>query len=214
MTEWLALLGVWGALGLGVMSPGPSFILVARVAVARSRRQALACALGMGVGGLVFAAAALAGLQAVFRAVPLLYLLLKVVGGAYLLYLGWQIVRQARQPLRADEGGAGSAPAGRSGHGFWLGLATQLANPKTAIVYASVFAAFLPAQFSAAFAALLLLAVFAIEALWYALVALLLSSPAPQRAYLRWKTRLDRAAGLALGALGLRLLWTARDAPA
>ena len=49
------LMIVLGAILLGAISPGPSFVLVARTAVAVSRRDALATALGMGAGGLVFA---------------------------------------------------------------------------------------------------------------------------------------------------------------
>ena len=83
-----------------------------------------------------------------------------------------------------------SAPVADSGkgsgqplHAFWLGLTTQLSNPKTAIVYASVLASFLPASFSLGFAAALLAAVFMMNSAWYVLVALLFSSSGPQRAY-------------------------------
>ena len=93
----LSLLGIAGAMAVGAMSPGPSFVMVARTAVA-SRADGLAAALGMGAGGLVFAIAALAGLQAAFLAVPALYLAIKGFGGAYLVYLGIRIWRGARQP--------------------------------------------------------------------------------------------------------------------
>jgi threonine/homoserine/homoserine lactone efflux protein len=92
---------------------------------------------------------------------------------------------------------------------FWLGLTTQLSNPKTAIVYASVFAALLPPQFSLAFAAALLVVVFTVEAGWYALVAFVLSSSVPQRAYLSFKTWIDRTAGLVMFGLGLKLVSSA-----
>jgi threonine/homoserine/homoserine lactone efflux protein len=210
MSELLAVTGVLAALAVGVVSPGPSFILVARIAVASSRGRGLAAALGMGVGGALFAAMALLGLQAVFHAVPVLYLGLKVIGGAYLIYLGATIFRHARTPLSMAEACGGGAGASRS---FWLGLSTQVSNPKTAIVYASVFAAFLPQQFSLGFAALLLLCVFALETGWYALVALVLSARPLQRAYLSWKTWLDRAAGIVMGALGARLVLSAWRAP-
>ena len=87
-----------------------------------------------------------------------------------------------------------------------LGWTTQVSNPKTAIVYASVFAAFLPPHVSARAGALLLLAVFAMEAGWYAIVALVLSAGGPRRVYLRAKTWLDRLAGGVMTALGLRLI--------
>jgi threonine/homoserine/homoserine lactone efflux protein len=47
-----------------------------------------------------------------------------------------------------------------------LGLATQVSNPRTAVVYASVFAALLPQHFSAGFAAALLTLVFLVETGW------------------------------------------------
>lgn len=54
----VAVLSIAGAIALGAISPGPSFVLVARTAVARSRTDGLATALGMGVGGVFFAVAA------------------------------------------------------------------------------------------------------------------------------------------------------------
>jgi threonine efflux protein len=99
--------------------------------------------------------------------------------------------------------------AGTAVGSFWLGFTTQISNPKTAIVYASVFAALLPQHFSAAFAAALLLVVFSVEAGWYALVAFVLSSSVPQQAYLSFKTWIDRTAGLVMFGLGLKLVSSA-----
>jgi len=201
------LAGILAALGVGVISPGPSFVMIARTAVAISRADALAASLGMGAGGVLFAALALAGLQAMLLAVPALYVVLKVAGGLYLAWLGWRIWQGARMPLPIG----GALPAGRRSlrGSFVLGFATQASNPKTAIVYASVFAAFLPAQVGALFSATLLLLVFAIEAGWYALVALALSSAGPRAAYLRGKAWIDRLAGGVLMGLGLRLVASA-----
>jgi threonine/homoserine/homoserine lactone efflux protein len=211
MQELVALASIVAALAIGVVSPGPSFVMVARVAVASTRRRALAAALGMGVGGAMFGAAALLGLQSVLLAVPALYAGLKIVGGLYLCYLGYLIFRSAPRPLAvAGADGEGSRQGSRGPlRAFWLGVTTQISNPKTAIVYASVFAAFLPASFSTGFAAVLLAAVFLVESAWYALVALLFSSSGPQRAYLSYKSWVDRAAGAVMLGLGLKLVTSA-----
>lgn len=201
--DLLALVGILGALAVGVVSPGPSFVMVAREAVASSRSQAVGAALGMGLGGVIFAAAALLGLQGAFHAVPSLYVALKVLGGLYLCYLGVAVFRSATHALPVQAGNLQGAKARRS---LWLGLTTQVSNPKTAIVYASVFAAFLPQHVSPGFAGMLLVLVFMVEAGWYSLVALLLSSAAPQRAYLSGKAWVDRAAGVVMFGLGLRLV--------
>ena len=209
MDTTLSLIGIAGAMAVGAMSPGPSFVMVARTAVA-SRSDGLAAALGMGAGGLAFSIAALAGLQAAFLAVPGLYLAIKAFGGAYLIYLGFRIWRGARQPLAiTPDTDASPRSQGRSGRTFLLGLATQVSNPKTAVVYASIFAAFLPREVPLVLALAVPAVIFCIETGWYAVVAQALSSAAPRAAYQRNKTWIDRAAGGVMGLLGLRLVWSA-----
>lgn len=211
MQEIVAWGAIIGALAAGTVSPGPSFIMVAREAVSASRSHGLWAALGMGVGGAAFAAAALAGLQTAFLVAPWLYTLLKLLGGSYLCYLGCRIWMSARQPLVAVETetppGPGSArPVGRS---FWSGLVTQLSNPKTAIVYASVFAALLPRAYSGTFGVTLVGSIFLLEAGWYALVAAVLSAEVLRLRYLEFKSWIDRVAGGIMGLLGLRLILSA-----
>lgn len=200
------LLGIAGAMIVGAMSPGPSFVMVARTAVSSSRGDGLAAALGMGAGGVVFAIAALAGLRAAFLAVPALYLAVKLLGGAYLVYLGIRIWRGAREPLAAMQDARPAASPGNARRAFLLGMGTQVSNPKTAVVYASIFAAFLPREVPLALALAVPAVIFCIETGWYAVVALALSSAAPRSAYLRYKAWIDRAAGGVMVLLGLRLL--------
>jgi threonine/homoserine/homoserine lactone efflux protein len=62
--EMLIPLGaIFGAILIGAISPGPSFVLVARTAIAVSRSAGMATAVGMGLGGLMFAGAVLLGLH-------------------------------------------------------------------------------------------------------------------------------------------------------
>lgn len=141
---------------------------------------------------------------------PALYLAIKGFGGAYLVYLGIRIWRGARQPLAmVPEAGTPAASGGRGKRTFLLGLATQVSNPKTAVVYASIFAAFLPREVPLVLALAVPAVIFCIETGWYTIVALALSSAAPRSAYLRYKTWIDRAAGGVMGLLGLRLVWSA-----
>ena len=202
----LAVLSIAGAITLGAMSPGPSFLLVARTSAARSRADGLAMALAMGVGGMLFAVLALAGVHVVLSTVPLLYAALKVLGGAYLIYLGWRIWRNAPRPV--DFGSAVES----SKRSFWLGLVTQISNPKTAVVYASVFVSLLPKEMPLWAMLVLPAVIFCIEAGWYSIVAVALSSPAPAAAYLRWKRWIDRAAGGVIGLLGVKLIATRLEA--
>jgi threonine/homoserine/homoserine lactone efflux protein len=186
------------------MSPGPSFILVARTAVANSRADGLATAIGMGGAAIFFATLALLGLQAVLLSVPTLYMALKILGGAYLLYLAVVIWRGSKQTIDIQEGSY-KKPS-KIYQSFKIGLITQLSNPKTAIFYGSVFAALLPEKVSVSMILILALMLFILEAGWYSIVALVLSSNAPRKVYLNSKAILDRVASLIIGGLGLKLI--------
>ena len=204
----IAVAAILAAVLVGAISPGPSFVLVARTAVAVSRSDGIAAALGMGLGGSIFAAAALLGLQVVLAAVPSLYLSLKIAGAAYLIYLAIRLWRGAAAPIAAADVAPGRIGSRR--RSFALGLATQLSNPKTAMVYASIFTALLPADQPAWLAAVVLPSIFAIEAGWYAIVAVAFSSERPRRGYLRSKRWIDRAAGAVMGLLALKLISEAK----
>lgn len=206
MELFAAILGIAVALIFGAMSPGPSFILVARTSVAVSRRDGLAAALGMGVGGVLFSAIALLGLLAILTAIPLFHVVLKILGGAYLVYLGYRIFRGAKQPLVLENVSiqGHSTQAWRS---FLLGLTTQISNPKTAIVYATVFASLLPSDIPTFLLLILPIMVFFIETIWYAVVALALSSPLSRIRYLSSKSWIDRIAGTIMSLLGLKLIF-------
>jgi threonine/homoserine/homoserine lactone efflux protein len=113
------------------------------------------------------------------------------------------IWRGARQPVRIS---AEAPVGGGAAKSFWLALATQMSNPKAAVVYASVFVALLPAEIPLWATLVLPVVIFVIEAGWYTIVALALSAPSPRAAYLRSKTWIDRAAGTVMALLGMRLI--------
>lgn len=208
MDTVLGLASILAVLAIGVISPGPSFILVARTAVAVSRRAAAASALGMAAGASLLSVAALVGLGAILREIPAAFLALKWVGGAYLVWLGWKTWRGAGASLEVAAGGA--VPAGRPRRHFFVALATMLGNPKAAVVYGVIFAALLPRTPTRALLLALPPAIFVMEGAWYLLVAYALSSPRTRRAYLRAASAIDRVAGAVLGLLGLRLLLSPR----
>lgn len=89
-----SLMAIAAVLIMGVISPGPSFIYVARNAVVYSRLHGLVTALGTGVGAAIFALLAMLGLQRLLLLVPELFVGLKVAGGIYLLWLAFKIFQR------------------------------------------------------------------------------------------------------------------------
>ena len=207
MTATITLLSILGALLLGAISPGPSFVFVVRTAVAQSRTEGLAAALGMGVGAMFFGALAVLGLRTLMLEGGLIFTLLKIAGGLYLVYLAWQIWRHAAEPITVA-GTEGAAV--RPGRAFVLGLLTQLSNPKIIAVFGAVFAALLPANPDAWLYWTIPPLIFLQETLWYAIVAIAFSATRPRSIYLGLKLWVDRAAATFIGLLGIRLIIEAR----
>jgi threonine/homoserine/homoserine lactone efflux protein len=205
MSEISILLGIGIALLVGAASPGPSFVLVARIAISKSRLDGLFAALGMGIGGSLFATASLLGLGGLLIAAPSAYWVVKVVGGLYLLYLGVRIWIGAKQPIASFENTQGTQSSTPI-KSFAISLGTQLSNPKALVVYSSVFATFMPTNLSLGLGISIVVVVFSVETLWYTFVATTLSSKTPRRFYLRYKANFDRVAGSLLGLIGIKLV--------
>jgi threonine/homoserine/homoserine lactone efflux protein len=210
MTASAAILAILASLWLGAMIPGPSFVLVARNAIGLSRRDGLATALGMGAGGIFFGSIALAGLYTLLQTVEWLYIGMKVAGGAYLIFVASKIWRGANRPIAMQDAAIAVSSSPRKS--FWVGLTTQLSNPKTAIWYGSIFAALLPQHPPLWCYFVLPPLVFSVEFGWYTIVALCFSTKGPRELYLRAKKWIDRIAAGAVTALGLRLILTAPKA--
>ncbi|WP_250535834.1 LysE family transporter [Caballeronia sp. AZ10_KS36] len=207
MTTSAAISAILLAILLGAIVPGPSFVIVARNAVGLSRAHGVATALGMGLGGITFAGIALAGLYTLLFAVEWLYVALKIAGGLYLAYIALRIWRGASRPLSMQTDGVRETGSVR--RSFWLGLGTQLSNPKTAIWYGSIFAALLPQHPPLWCYFVLPSLVFCIEFGWYTVVAVCFSSRRPRDVYLRAKVWIDRIAATMVATLGLRLILAA-----
>lgn len=203
-SDLLTLLTIGFVQLLAVISPGPSFLITARTAVARSRLDGFKVALGLAAGTVIWASAALLGLNAVFHAVPLLFMAMKIAGALFLLWIAVQIFRHASAPIRMEGTDA-------SGNPFMKGFLTQITNPKVAVFFGSIFIAMLPASVPLWMTVALIALVSFNELWWYTVVALFFGAGPVRRFYLRTKAWIDRITGLFLGALGLRLLWAAGE---
>ena len=188
----------WAAMA----SPGPNVLLVTQTAMARSRRSALAVAVGVASGAAVLATTAAVGLTVVIEQVTWARHALQLAGGAYLLFLGVQTWRGAREPPPRPE----AAGRDESPRRFYLrGLLTNLTNPKAAVFFGSVLAPTLGHAVSGWVRAAAVAIIVVDALLWHCLLALLFARPGVRQLYARAKTVVDRLVGAALALLGLRL---------
>ena len=208
MTHYILLLAGLALVHLlAVASPGPSTVLVIQTAAGSGRRAGLLAAFAMMVGALTWAAAALYGLQALFARFEWLYVALRILGGAYLLYLAVMLWRHAGAPLPAIDPTIDAVTPRQGGwRGFLHALLLQLSNPKIMVFFGSIFLSLLSGDLPGWMEAAVLAIVAFNEFAWFALLALLFSGGTAQAFYRRTKRWLDRIMGGVLGLLGARLL--------
>lgn len=139
----MVLLGAEQAMGFAAaavlitLSPGPDNLMVLSLGVARGRRQGMVFGLGCALGCLSHTLLATLGISAVLAASPLAFAALKLAGGLYLIWLGWQAWRSRGSTLAAQAGQSRDQALGKL---FAKGLLANAINPKVVLF----FLAFLP----------------------------------------------------------------------
>ena len=193
-------------------SPGPAMALIFRRAALRGLRGAVPTVLGLELGLYVWALFAGAGFAALVAASEVAYLVLRVVGAAVLLVLGfraWRTAWRGRGALVTAE----LAPAGR--RRWWAafaeGVVVQLANPKAAVFMIAFYPQFVPADgpVFATTAVLGFLQITLETGLYLALAAGVARAGAWFRRP-RIRTRLEAISGTVLVGLGLRVAVSGR----
>ncbi|MFA6141367.1 MAG: LysE family translocator [Hyphomicrobium sp.] len=121
------------------LTPGPGIFYVAARTLAGGRAEGVASSLGTGLGGMVHVLAGSLGVSAIVLASADLFTALKLIGAAYLIWLGLRTVQSARRDASKDLNG-GSAPPIGPRRAFREGVLVEALNPKTA----AFFLAFLP----------------------------------------------------------------------
>ena len=116
--------------------PGPGMLYVGARTLAGGLGEGLASTLGTGLGGMAHVLAAAFGLSALILASAEIFTVMKLLGGCYLVWLGWRAWREAGQALPVQ------APLPALGliRAFREGAVVEALNPKTALF----FLAFLP----------------------------------------------------------------------
>lgn len=205
-----ALLGFAVVAALLTIIPGLDTALVLRSALTQSRRQAYATALGICSGSLVWGAAAAVGASAVLAASEVAFTVLKLVGAAYMVYLGvTMLVASFRRPVETADA---PAPPKRSlVSAFGRGALTNLLNPKVGVFYIALIPQFIPDGVMPLGMGILLALVHVVESLiWFS--AIILATHLARRALSSPRTKrwIDSVTGGVLVVFGTALALESR----
>lgn len=195
---------------VALVTPGPDFFFVSQLAASRSRREALAGVVGITMGVAVWAALALLGLQILLHRLAWLERGIAILGGAYLCWMGLQMLR-ASWKAKPDTAAPVVDVAGfNPWRALLRALATNLANPKAAIYFASIFSAFVGEGMSSGARWGLWVMVTIETLLWFTVVAGIFALPAMRRGYVKASRWIDGGAGAIFTLFGLHLIFGRR----
>ncbi|QLE85137.1 LysE family translocator [Shewanella sp. Scap07] len=178
--EWQLLFSLAIIHSVALMSPGPDFALVVKLASQQQRQVAIAGAVGIALAILIHCILSLTGISIVIQSSPVLFICVQLAGATYLGWMGLSAVKGATAQWRAKQQLThldNQQPQLSRSQGFLQGLYTNLLNPKALVFFITLFSAMITPQtqlLTKVSAALLLLV---LSLAWFCIIALFLSRP-------------------------------------
>ena len=188
-------------------SPGPSMLYILSRSVGQSRSAGLVSAAGLATGGFVHVLLAAFGLAALFAYSPALYSTVKLLGAAYLIYLGIDTLRSSEP----EPEGLQAVNMDALSRIYWQGVLVEVLNPKTMLFFVAFLPQFVDAATGSVTGQMFILGLLVpltampsdlIVAFGGGTVAAKLSSNRSMSTALKW------ASALILIGLGLNILWS------
>ncbi|CAM3310412.1 LysE family translocator [Nocardioides dubius] len=209
---WAQLLGFTATAFVVIVIPGPSVVFTIGRALAHGRAVALATVLGNALGLAVVLVLVAAGLGAVVTTSALAFTVLKVVGAAYLIWLGIQAIAH-RKEFHPEQAGATATARITRATAIRQGFIVGVSNPKSFLLFAALLPQFVSPDAGSTTAAMLvlgsvaLLLALASDSLWALLASALRDwfTRSPARA-----SGVGIAGGSAMISLGIGLLFSRR----
>jgi threonine/homoserine/homoserine lactone efflux protein len=202
-----------GVAAILTVLPGADMALVTRNVLAVGRRRTMLTIIGICLGCVLHATASALGLSAILATSATAFNVVKTVGAAYLVWIGYQAIREAGRPAHAQE--ATAAPRDTAASGalgpFLQGFLTNILNPKVAVFYLTFLPQFIGPGESVLRRSLLLASIhIGLGFVWLTGYAWFVDRLGAVLTRPHIKTWMERVTGGLLIALGARLAWERR----
>ncbi|CAG37023.1 LysE family translocator [Desulfotalea psychrophila] len=190
---------------LMAISPGADFVMVTRNSVFYSRSAGIFSALGVSFAIWIHVAYSIAGLALIISKSIVLFSVIKYLGAAYLIYIGWKTLR-SKSLIDIDESSTVNVLSQWSA--FKVGFVTNALNPKTTIFFLSIFTQVVNPQTPLWMQLIYGLIISLSHLVWFSVVAIFLSQPALLQLFKKSKKNIERVVGGVLIGFGLKVAAT------
>ncbi|NQZ84025.1 MAG: LysE family translocator [Colwellia sp.] len=191
---------------LALLSPGPDFFIVVQTALRKPFRHAFFVCLGITCANAVYLVIAVLGIEAI-REYQELLTLLKYVGGAYLVFIGYQLVKSPRLTLQIDKTDNNDENELSVITDFIKGFLSGFLNPKNIIFYLSLFTVMVSIDTTLFVRGLYALWMCLIVLLWDVFIVLIVGRQKIKQQLSQWIFTIEKISGIVLATFGVLLVW-------
>ena len=209
LTPYLPQLAVaWTVYFIATASPGPAIIAIVATSISQGRRAGLTLASGVLTGSYIWAILTVSGLSALIGTYGQALVVLKIVGGCYLLWLAWNAWRAARRSEAVYRAQMAAMPALSPRRQYFKGLGIHITNPKAIFNWIMLTSLGMPPGAPGDVMATFIAGCMAIGICVFLGFALVFSLGPVHRAYLRARRAIDGIMAAFFTFAGFKLLTT------
>ena len=188
---------------VALLSPGPDFFLLMGFAARHRLRGSAGLCVGIALGNGLYILLVIVGASAL-RQYTLLFNAIELLGGLYLLWIGWHLLHSRARTLKLD-----NAEPERPGlrRQLLLGLGSAVLNPKNALFYLALMTALLGPNVTLLQQSVSGIWMVTVVLVWDLAVVMFIALPSVQRRLSNNIWKIERLAGVVLMVFGAGILW-------
>jgi len=184
------------------ISPGADFVMVTRNSIFYSRSAGLYSAFGVSMAIWVHVAYSIAGLAIIISSSIVLFSIIKYLGAAYLIYIGWKtFTSKAMMDIEND----GDKKSLGNFQAFKIGFITNVLNPKTTIFFLSIFTQLVTLETPVWLQLVYGLIISFAHLVWFGIISFALTHPVLLKKFQATKHIIEKVVGTVLMAFGLKV---------
>lgn len=191
------------ALLLALLSPGPDFAMILKQSITYGKRASIISSIGIGLGISVHVIYTVLGIGLIISKSIILFNIIKYLGAAYLIYLGYNSLKSKGMKLKVENSLLSNDISDLKS--FSIGFLCNALNPKATLFFVSIFTVVVNIDTPMYIQAIYGIFCIFTTMLWFIGISLILSKKSVRKFFNSFGIWFDRSVGVVLIALGIKV---------